>query len=281
MRGLRRFILFSVLAGSLQLTCHAQLPGDLRIQEDSLSSLFYGLAQTRDGMEQQSISEDIAGLLNVLLKNRDTFDYGFDSIRNVGKIYSADRHIRIFTWNIIYADGSNGYYGFIQYLPDPDKDPLVFRLYDRSDRIVDPEQAIVGASEWYGSLVYDIIDQSIDNTMCYVLLCYDPNNLFISRRIIDILYFNDKPEPVFGKPVFLYKNNVLCRVLFQYSARAQMNLRWDPSLKMIVFDHLSPVSSSFQGNFQYYGPDFSYDGFRFEDGMWQLQQDIDVRNAPR
>jgi hypothetical protein len=30
--------------------------------------------------------------------------------------------------------------------------------------------------------------------------------------------------------------------------------------------------------YQLYGPDLSYDGLKFEKGLWILQRDIDVRN---
>jgi len=70
-----------------------------------------------------------------------------------------------------------------------------------------------------------------------------------------------------------------CRILFEYSARVQMSLRWIDSKKMIVFDHLSPTKASLTGNYQYYGPDFSFDALRFENGTWELVEDVDVRNS--
>jgi len=47
---------------------------------------------------------------------------------------------------------------------------------------------------------------------------------------------------------------------------------------MIVFDHLSPSRPEFKDMHQYYGPDFSYDGLRFESGQWVLVKDLDLRN---
>ena len=49
-------------------------------------------------------------------------------------------------------------------------------------------------------------------------------------------------------------------------------------MKMIMFDHLSPSRPSYTGNYEYYGPDFSYDGFRFEKDAWVLTEQIDMRN---
>jgi hypothetical protein len=56
-----------------------------------------------------------------------------------------------------------------------------------------------------------------------------------------------------------------------------MSLRFEAD-NFIVFDHLSPVSPEYKDNYQYYGPDFSFDSFNFEKGSWILKNDIDIRN---
>lgn len=48
---------------------------------------------------------------------------------------------------------------------------------------------------------------------------------------------------------------------------------------MIIFDHLSPASKAMEGQYQYYGPDFTYDGFVFEDGKWNLYSNLDLRTT--
>jgi hypothetical protein len=68
------------------------------------------------------------------------------------------------------------------------------------------------------------------------------------------------------------------RVVFEYSARVSMSLRYDAAKKRIVFDHLSPAKPSFEGNYEFYGPDFSYDAFAFIDNYWVLEENIDIRN---
>jgi len=41
-------------------------------------------------------------------------------------------------------------------------------------------------------------------------------------------------------------------------------------MNMIIFDHLSPSKPSYTGNYQFYGPDFSYDGLEvlMDIGTW-------------
>jgi hypothetical protein len=46
----------------------------------------------------------------------------------------------------------------------------------------------------------------------------------------------------------------------------------------VVFDHLSPSSPQYKGNPQFYGPDFSFDSYNLENGLWRLKSNIDIRN---
>ena len=67
------------------------------------------------------------------------------------------------------------------------------------------------------------------------------------------------------------------RLFFEYSDKVYMQLNYDKSKEMIVFDHLSPSQEKFKGNYQYYGPDFSIDGLFFKKGKWILKEDLDIR----
>jgi hypothetical protein len=46
---------------------------------------------------------------------------------------------------------------------------------------------------------------------------------------------------------------------------------------MIVFDHLSPSESIYEGQRQYYGPDFTFDGYKFVNKRWKLFPDLDLK----
>jgi hypothetical protein len=47
---------------------------------------------------------------------------------------------------------------------------------------------------------------------------------------------------------------------------------------MIVMDNLVPSDPNYKGVFRFYGPDFSYNGYKFEKGKWVLYNNIDLRN---
>jgi hypothetical protein len=68
----------------------------------------------------------------------------------------------------------------------------------------------------------------------------------------------------------------LNRIIFEFNERVQVTLEYNEVMKMIVFDHLSPSRPSLEGQYQFYGPDFSYDGLLFEDGIWKHYSDIQI-----
>jgi hypothetical protein len=45
-----------------------------------------------------------------------------------------------------------------------------------------------------------------------------------------------------------------------------------------VFDHLVPFNPWQKDDHKYYGPDYSYDAYNFENGRWRLSVNVDVRN---
>ena len=256
----------------------AQGQEELQHMQIAIQELFSKIPVIHDDQEKIKINDKITTQFELALREDNSFDFPFDSLHNMGKILSPDNQLRIYTWNIPFADGTQLYTGFIQYYSKTDKQYKVIKLTDKSDQITNPENQILSPQNWYGALYYQIVPEKSNGTTYYTILGFDFNNLFTSKKIIDVFYFEDDVIPRFGKPIFNYENKLLCRVIFEFSARAIMSLNYNENKKMIVFDHLSPSQPSYQGNYQFYGPDFSYDGLKFDDGKWNLQKDIDIRN---
>ncbi len=243
-----------------------------------ISELFGSISGNSDYLEKEQINEKIINNLGEVLLIKESFKYPFDSLKNMGKITSPDMRIRIYTWNIPYTDGSHKYFGFIQYLPSEENNILLFQLNDESGILEQPEKLILSDSSWFGALYYEIIQTEYKNETYYTLLGFDFNSLLTNKKIIDVLYFTSDYIPVFGKPLFNYKNEICSRIIFEYSTKAAMGLKYNDELDMIVYDHLSPAKPIYEGNHMFYGPDFSYDGLKFENGTWNEIKDIDVRN---
>jgi hypothetical protein len=176
--------------------------------------------------------------------------------------------------------GYQKYFGFIMYKKSKGK-TLVFELNDNRQAINVPIKELLGNSSWMGALYYSLIEQVYKGRTYYLLLGFDFNNIFSSKKIIEVLTFGKDYKPIFGSNIFKVGVDVLSRVVFEYSARVTMTLRYIPESQTIVFDHLSPSSPDYADNYQFYGPDFTFDGFKYEKGYWIYVRNLDMRNLSR
>ena len=245
--------------------------------EQTLNELFSNMSGNND-IERERINNMIVDNMEQVLSIEGSFSYPFDSLKNIGKIVSPDNKLRIFTWNLPYINGTHKYFGFIQYYPPNENEFLLYKLIDYSDNYDSAENLILSDTSWLGALYYEIIEKKYKGFTYYTLLGFDFNSLLTAKKIIEVLYFTDNKVPVFGKAIFNYQNKLCNRIIFEYSSKVSMSLKYNKDLKMIVFDHLSPSKPSYTGHFMYYGPDFSYDGLDFKDGIWHEIHDVDVRN---
>jgi hypothetical protein len=244
---------------------------------DSLEKYFNLLAREKDDKQKEQLNEKIVVFFKNALEQEQSFEYVFSSLKYIGDLRSDDNNLRIITWNLPYADGTHQYFGFIQYQKNR-RTILTYELSDQSEKIKNPEDQILSHQHWYGALYYQIVVQKHKRDVYYTLLGYDLHDLYSKKKLVEILHFDKKDNPVFGAPVFKNNRRHKMRLIFEYSAEATMALNYDPNQKMIVYDHLSPFRPSLKGQYQFYGPDFSYDGLKFENGVWNTYQDIDVRN---
>lgn len=211
-------------------------------------------------------------LLDEVLLNGLSFYYPFDSLKQLSRLVSKDKKVRVITWNLNKADGTYHYFGFVQALNPKTKQYDVFELFDKSASIKNPETHVGDNYKWFGMLYYDIIE----NDNYYTLLAWDGNDKTVTRKFIDILSFKDNGTPVFGKDVFKMPKKTPKRVMFEYSAKVVMSLRHYNGA--LVFDHLAAKDEMSDGMPQFYGPDFSYDAFFPSRGKWSYEADVDVKN---
>jgi len=250
------------------------------MDEDSLSILIKQVSADNSFAVKEEANNNFLSLFRATLSKEGAFDYPFDSLKHIGKIRSEDGKVRIFTWNLPLVGGYQKYFGFILYKKDK-RNTLIFELNDSRKSVKDPIKEILGSQNWVGALYYSLTEETYQGKTYYLLLGFDFNNIFSSKKIIEVLTFGKDFEPVFGSNVFKVGDVFLARVVFEFSARATMTLRYISDSKTIVFDHLSPSRPDFTDNFQFYGPDFSYDGFKYEKGCWVYVRNLDLRNPRR
>ncbi|MCG3167039.1 MAG: hypothetical protein POELPBGB_02822 [Bacteroidia bacterium] len=220
----------------------------------------------------------IVAALENFLKQKDAFDFRFDLGKNLSDIVSADKKLRIISWTLPPHFGVYRCYGFVLYKNPKTKNTSVFKLKAAEEKTENTERKSFNHLNWQSCVYYNLIQKKNKGKMYYTLLGWSGNDGITTKKIIDVLTFSTKGEPVFGAPVFLMKKEKWQRIIFEYSPQATMYLNYDEQKKMILFDHLAPNDPVNTGRFQYYGPDFSVDGLKWKKGMWMLTEDVDAKN---
>lgn len=270
-----RLLFFSIF---LFIVAHKTSAQQFKSVEDSLTVLQNKLYAAKTDNERNELNTNFKSVFERVLKQPESFNFPFDSLKEIGRIYSPDKTFRIITWDVPHDDGTHDYFGFTQWYDAKHKKYCLFSLTDKSNEIKNPETTAGDAAKWFGMLYYKIIPVKANRKKYYTLLGFDLNDKLTSKKIIDVLYFNSDGSPHFGANLFKMEKTTPKRLVFEYSAQATMSLKYDEDSKQIVFDHLSPVDSKFEGQYQYYGPDFSFDAFQFKKGKWHYYSDVDARN---
>ena len=200
-------------------------------------------------------------------------------VKYFGDIYSPDEELRILTWNVSLSDGTHDYHCYIQKKPNNQGESKWFELTDKHKMIDRPDYKTLKKEKWYGCLYYSIIPVKVNKTTMYTLLGWEGHNNYSTKKIIDIVSFSSKGEPVFGKSIFVGEKNTKRRVVFEYSKEAYLLLRYNEDSKQIIFNRLEPPKPELEGLFSFYTPSLIYDAYEFKKGKWVLQLDINPKNG--
>lgn len=279
------FTLLSVYSAMAQLT-ESEKKHFLEM-EDSLKKLELRVFYSKKIPDRFEANKNFLAYWASVLKEEKSLQYPFDSIKEVSRLLSPDKKFRIITWNLFKEDGTHAYFGFIQvnnsktvkkglFKRETTKQYEVFPLLDKSATVKTPENYVADPSKWFGMLYYDIIKSDDD---FYTLLGWDGNEKLTQRKFIDVLSFKTDGTPVFGKDVFKIPGKFGKRIMFEYAAEVAMSLKYNNNRKQIIFSHLAPNSLDpiLVGQYQYYGPDGSFDGLSMKKGRWTYEAAIDIR----
>ena len=258
------------------------------LTSDSINAAIKVLRTYADSMSRGSsdaVRKAYCALFNPLLldilKSPISFNHSFDSLKTLSALKSSDGFVRVYTWFLQSRDsGTFEYFGLVQRINPKTKSFGLQGLIEKKYPTDFAEINLFDVDEWYGAVYYDIQERKIDKKTCYFLLGWHGKDRLSNRKVIDVLRFDPWDNAEFGMPVFVGQPDVKTkhRVIFEFAANAIMLLRYDKKMKMLVFDHLSPSSPSLKGNFSQYGPDFTYDGYRFKKGKWIYKKNLDLRN---
>ncbi|MGZ3904438.1 MAG: hypothetical protein ACXVC6_12130 [Bacteroidia bacterium] len=275
------FTAFFVLASLLlSIHCYSQNLTDKDIAffkkyEDSLLIIQKKVFSAKTDSAKFKENIKFVRMWDEVLSNQLSFYYMFDSLKEVAKLVSSDKKVRIVNWNVPRADGTHLYFGFLQWLNPKTNKYELDQLIDKSGSVkVSPEAYVGDNTKWFGMLYYSIITSGD----YYTLLGWDGNDKLVTRKFIDVLSFKKDGTPLFGKEVFKFPRRTPKRVMFEYSAKVVMSLRYNETVGAIVYDHLAAKDEYTESQAQYYGPDFSYDALIFKHGKWVYTPDVDVKN---
>jgi hypothetical protein len=266
-------IIFFLLIPASVAECQV-LPKDT---PDELELLFDRLIDNYNDVARLRINDSIRTIIGDYAKSDSVFEHKFTNLRYLGQIVSPDSLVKIITWNLVLENQPGKYFCYFIRKQTNGRENLVYDLscsYNEKPVLTDTTYT---RSDWYGALYYEIRPFVLSNDRFWVLLGIDYGNSEISRKIIDVLSFSPDGSIVFGKKWFLSGEKKNYREVFEYASNAMMSLRFK-SDSSIVFDHLVPFSASHKDDRQFYGPDYSFDAYNFENGIWKLTINVDVRN---
>jgi hypothetical protein len=203
-------------------------------------------------------------------------EFPWSRLDRIGVILSEDGRLRIFTWHVMADPDHYQYYGYIQVNLRRDQ----IRIVELKDNLK-PQRNLTRleqtTEDWYGKLYYQIITETYKRNTYYTLLGLDFNDSRSTIKTIETISFQRR-SPRFEQGMYLVGEVQQDRMVLEYSSQVSISVRYDPSVRMITYDHLVPLHPIYRNNYEFYGPDGSYDGLKFSDGTWVFQRDIDARN---
>lgn len=243
----------------------------LQAKEDTLKD--YARYLVTDSLtEDRMISDSVfTRTLVRALQIKNSFYYPFDSVMGISRMYAPDSMFRIFTWTIQYDDYYSRQKGAIQ-LRTRDGSLKLIPLRDCSEFTDKPEDSVRGKGNWIGAMYYNIVKTQHNGRSYYTLFGYDSHSAMSSMKWIEVMYFNERMEPVFGGPFFSYERDkprqpTRYRFSIEYKKDARTLVNYIEDLGMILVDHLISENDEPQNKWTYV-PDGDNEAFKWENGKW-------------
>ncbi|QNA42740.1 hypothetical protein [Lacibacter sediminis] len=269
--------LFTLLCVSFVFVASAQqlTPAELKqfkLREDSLKRFGYEIVRGTDAAVRFRSDSNFTRILVRALIQDKSYQFPFDSLKTISKVYSPDSSFRIFTWQVVRDDDYCRQKGFIQLRSPKGKEKFI-PLRDADQFIANDVDTVANNMWWVGAVYYRILEKEHNGRKYYTLFGYDENDARTTKKWLDVMWFDDNGTPMFGIPsAFSYaKDSVpkpaLNRFLLEYKKDGRARVQYDEELDMIIFDHL--ISETNEPGKRYtLIPDGDYEGFKWTNGQW-------------
>ena len=242
-----------------------------------LEKLYGRLLTNFDDNDRLRINDSIKLIIESYVASDTVFTHRFSNLRYLGQITSSDSLLKIITWNLVLSNSPGRYFCYLIRKSLHGEENIIYKLtgnYNANPILTD---TIYTQSDWYGALYYDVKPFVTGNKQYWVLLGINYGSQLITRKIIEVLSFTPENYIQFGRKWFDSGKQIRYREVFEYASDGIMSLRFITD-NSIVFDHLVPISPSLTNDRQYNGPDYSYDAYNFQNGLWNLEINVDARN---
>ncbi len=264
-----------------------------RKYEDTISQIAPKVYKGATDEEKNEANNKLLKIFEKVLRIQNAYTYPFVTLKSIGRLESPDKKFVIFNWNLPLNNGTHKYYAYILLAPTKQDSAKLIPLCDKSIELENILTEEFTERNWFGALYYKIILTKVSGKKYYTLLGWDGNDNLSTKKIIDVLSFTIYDEPRFGATIFnlsALNQNIKykpMRMIFEYSSDVTMSLKYEKQFlnnkflkkSMIIFDHLAPKNPSLVGQYQFYGPDMSYDALVFKKGKWNYKNDVDARNV--
>jgi len=181
------------------------------------------------------------------LKTPYSFNFTFDSLKSISQLVSPDKKFKIFSWHIKLNEDTFLQRAAIQ-LNTLDGQLKLLPFFDKSEMFDAPESEICNRKKWMGAIYYDIILTEYNNAKFYTLLGFDDYNNFTSRKIIEVIRF-ENDDPILGGNYFVYPPDETYpvapveRFVYHYKKGSNAYIRYNSESKQITLSELSSTNS--------------------------------------
>ena len=236
----------------------------------------FDVMRTGEDSEKQVAAAKLEIMFSEYYSNPAHFELELDSVPFLGQLASEDGVIRMLCWNLVMQNDDYQYHCVMRHKPEK-KIVFVTVFQDNSDwkRI---DRKPIRPNKWYGALYYKILANRYRGKTNYTILGWDGKDNITNRKVVDVISIQGK-SVILGSSIFKNEKELpVHRLIYEYANDVSMALNFDAKEKMIVMDHLAPEDSRFEGQYQFYGPDFSYDALKFKKGAWIFERDVFAKN---
>lgn len=246
-------------------------------EEKHLAVLFELMNSESDLNTRLMYHDSIKSELRILLSKESSFNHPLLRVEKLGKVYSNDGCVRVYSWNVEKENGTHDFGCFVQRKTKKSFD--VYELQTNHYTSYKPEEnKELKSDEWYGALYYKVIGLKKKKNVKYVVLGMNPYSELTRLKFIDIFDFTSG-KITLGDRLFDEGKVVKYRKVFEHGSKYQMSLDYVSTNNRIIFDNLAPSHPRYEHIYTEYGPDFSYNAFVVKKGKLIYEDDVDARNA--